>query len=45
MTTQPALGSRRKNFGGITGDLCGMCITVCETVTLLCAVIGGIALR
>ena len=35
----------RKNFGGITGDLCGMCITVCETVTLLCAVIGGIALR
>ena len=35
----------RKNFGGITGDLCGMCITVCETVTLLCAVIGGMALR
>ena len=34
-----------KSFGGITGDLCGMCITVCETVTLLCAVIGGMALR
>lgn len=32
----------QKVFGGITGDLCGMCITVCETMVLLCAVIGGI---
>lgn len=35
----------RRNFGGITGDLCGMCITVCETLLLLCVVIGGIILR
>lgn len=34
-----------KVFGGITGDLCGMCITVCETLTLLVAVIGGLCLR
>ena len=35
----------RKIFGGITGDLCGMCITVCETITLVTAVIGGLCLR
>ncbi len=35
----------RKNFGGITGDLCGMCITVCETLTLAVAVVGGLCLR
>lgn len=34
-----------KVFGGITGDLCGMCITVCETLTLLMAVIGGLCMR
>lgn len=34
-----------KIFGGITGDLCGMCITVCELLTLLAAVIGGICGR
>lgn len=32
----------KKVFGGITGDLCGMCITVCETIVLLCAVVGGV---
>ncbi len=35
----------RKVFGGITGDLCGMCITICETLALFCAVIGGLCLR
>lgn len=35
----------RRIFGGITGDLCGMCITLCETLVLLCAVIGGLCLR
>lgn len=34
-----------KIFGGITGDLCGMCITICETLVLLVAVIGGLCLR
>ncbi len=34
-----------KHFGGITGDLCGMCITICETLVLVTAVIGGLCLR
>ena len=32
-------------FGGITGDLCGMCITLCETLILLTAVVGGLCMR
>lgn len=35
----------RKIFGGITGDLCGMCITICELLVLGTAVIGGLCLR
>lgn len=35
----------RRIFGGITGDLCGMCITVCETIALAAAVAGGLCLR
>lgn len=35
----------KRIFGGITGDLCGMCITVCETLALAAAVIGGLCLR
>lgn len=35
----------RKQFGGITGDLCGMCITICETLVLVITVIGGLFLR
>ncbi|MCD8355529.1 MAG: adenosylcobinamide-GDP ribazoletransferase [Clostridia bacterium] len=34
-----------RNFGGITGDLCGMCITIGETLVLCAAVIGGLCLR
>ena len=34
-----------KHFGGITGDLCGMCITMSETLVLVTAVIGGLYLR
>ncbi|MDO4287013.1 MAG: adenosylcobinamide-GDP ribazoletransferase [Eubacteriales bacterium] len=34
-----------KQFGGITGDLCGMCITMIETLVLLVTVIGGLCLR
>ena len=32
-------------FGGITGDLCGMCITLCELIALFAAVIGGLCMR
>lgn len=35
----------RTIFGGITGDLCGMCITICETLALAAAVVGGLCLR
>lgn len=34
-----------KTFGGITGDLCGMCITMSEILVLVTAVIGGLYLR
>ncbi len=39
------IGKCRRIFGGITGDLCGMCITLCETLVLVTAVIGGLCLR
>lgn len=32
----------RAVFGGVTGDLCGMCITVCELLTLILSVAGGV---
>lgn len=35
----------RAVFGGVTGDLCGMCITVSEMLALAGAVIGGLCLR
>lgn len=34
-----------KHFGGITGDLCGMCITIGETLVLVVTVLGGLVLR
>lgn len=39
------IGRCKRTFGGITGDLCGMCITVCETIALVTAAIGGLLLR
>lgn len=34
-----------RQFGGITGDLCGMCITMMETLALLAAVVCGLCMR
>lgn len=32
----------RRVFGGITGDLAGLCISVAELLALLCAALGGL---
>ena len=34
-----------KNFGGVTGDLCGYFLQVCELVMALAAVVADIAVK